>query len=203
MAKNHNPQAQVHFFITIHKYFTFGTHMCSFTFMTTYQFLVSHTYFFFLIYAHIFWNCKHLYKNKILMVIKCYAENLKYFTFVSHISSFTSMLPLVFHVWPSYLFFANANEVSTVIHKHFTLKLYTHVYILNTNANKVLTTLNILHLYTLVFLYIDKILMCMKCSGDSLKYFMFVSHICSFHVWSLMSCIFGYCKCLSSFYCNS
>ena len=44
------------------------------------------------------------------------SDSHKYFTFVSHISSFTSMIPYVFLVWQSYLLFANAYEVFTAIH---------------------------------------------------------------------------------------
>ena len=48
------------------------------------------------------------------------------------------MISLVFHVWQSYLFFANAYESLTAIHKQFTVKLYTHVYMQNGNAHEVL-----------------------------------------------------------------
>ena len=65
---------------------------------------------------------------QILMPIKCSVDSLKYFTFVSHIHSFTPMIPSVFHLWQSYLLFTNADEVFTAIYKYFTLKLYIHVY---------------------------------------------------------------------------
>ena len=50
------------------------------------------------------------------------------------------MIQLVFYIWWSYLFLAIAYEVFTAIHKHFALKLNTHVYnIQNTNAYEVLS----------------------------------------------------------------
>ena len=45
---------------------------------------------------------------------------LKYVVFVNHTCSFTSMITLVFHVWQSYLFFANVYDAFTTIYKHFT-----------------------------------------------------------------------------------
>ena len=55
--------------------------------------------------------------------MKSLVDCLMYFTFVSHICSFTPIIHLVFHVWQSYLFFANAYEVFTAIHNHFTFGL--------------------------------------------------------------------------------
>ena len=76
------------------------------------------------------------------------------------------MLPLVFYIWKSYLFFANDYEVITAICIYFILKLS-------------------------VYVYIYKKPMCMKRSVNNLKYLTFVSQICSFtsmvpyafHVW--------------------
>ena len=39
------------------------------------------------------------------------SDSHKYFTFVSHTCSFTSMIPYVFLVWQSFLFFVNAYSV--------------------------------------------------------------------------------------------
>ena len=75
------------------------------------------------------------------MPMKCSADSLKYFTFVSHICSFTSMIPLAFHVWQSYLLFANAYEFFTAIHKPFTFgrhicSLYTACHIIGIYPKK-------------------------------------------------------------------
>ena len=43
----------------------------------------------------------------------------KYFTFVSHISSFTFIIPWVFLVWQAYLFFCKFLRICTAIHKYF------------------------------------------------------------------------------------
>ena len=59
--------------------------------------------------------------------------------------SFTAMIPLVFHICQSHLFSANAYEAFTAIHKYFTLKFYTCI-------------------------YIGQILMCMKLSQSQLFY---------------------------------
>ena len=50
------------------------------------------------------YNCTHMcvYIYKILMCMKYSVDSLQYFTFVSHIFSFTSMITFVFHVWHSY-----------------------------------------------------------------------------------------------------
>ena len=98
-------QMPIKFLLLIHKDFTFGSHICSFTSVTTYVFFVWQTYFFFLIYVKIFWNCTYMY---IYTKYSCTWS----VTFASHICSFTSMMPLVFHVCQSYLCFT--------IHKHCT-----------------------------------------------------------------------------------
>ena len=97
-------------FTTIHKDFTFCSHACSITSMTTYRFLVCQTYFFFFIYVNNFWNCTSMCTyTKDIMLMKSQVDGIKYFTFVGHICSFTTMIPLVFHIWQSYLscFFMN------------------------------------------------------------------------------------------------
>ena len=83
-------------------------------------------------YIHKYFTLKlytHVYLYKMLMHMKCSVDSFKYFTFESHIWSFSSMIPLLFHVWQSHLFLANIYQVITAIHKYFTLKLYTQVYI--------------------------------------------------------------------------
>ena len=128
-------QLTMKFFTVIYKQFTCGGHISSFRYITTYGFLVWH---FFLIYVNIFWNCKHivyiqntnahkmlnwqpqiLYTSKPYLFLHIY--NPFSITFLSHICSFISTIPLVFHVWKSYLCFAYAYDIFTVIHKHFTI----------------------------------------------------------------------------------
>ena len=80
-----------------------------------------------LFYPNISWNCTRMYiQNTDTHDVLCW--QLQIFDIISYICSFTSMMPLVFHVWQSYLFFVHAYDVSHVIHKHFTLKLYTIVF---------------------------------------------------------------------------
>ena len=106
--------------IAIHKHFTFGNHTCSFTSMTTYWFLTWQTYFFLSVMPipfEIVYTCVYIqntnahemlnWEPKILYISKPYLY-------------FTSMIPLVFDVWQLYLFFANAHDIFTAIHKHFT-----------------------------------------------------------------------------------
>ena len=79
-----------------------------------------------------FWNCIHVYIYKIVISVTL-TTSIFYMgkpCLFLHVHD-----PLVFHVWEP--FFANAYEVFTALHKHFTLKLYTFVYIQNTNAHKV------------------------------------------------------------------
>ena len=113
------------------KYYTFGNHIYSLSLMNTYVFFVCKTY---------FASCICTYNlntaNMCIMLMNCYVNSLKYFTFVTHICFFSSMIPLVFHVCWSYLFvclfFGNFYEVFTAIHKHFTWQpnLFFHIWLI-------------------------------------------------------------------------
>ena len=92
----------------MHIFYVFDKHIYFLTSMTTYIFLVWKTYFVFCIYANNLGNCTHVYNAHEVKV-----DSLKYFTFVSSMFSFTSMIPLVFHVWQSYL------VIFAAIYKHF------------------------------------------------------------------------------------
>ena len=105
------------------------------------------------------------------------------------------MIPLVFHVWQSYLLFSNAYEVFNTIHKHFTFGNHScSLTSINTYRFFVWQTYFLFLIYANMFwnythVYIYKIPMPMKCQFDSLKFF--VSHICSLHIWSHQYSMFG------------
>ena len=74
-------------------HFAFESHIYSSSSMTTYVFPIYQTLFLFLIYANDFWTCTHMYiyiqnttGHEVL------SDSHKYFTFVSYIYSFTSMI---------------------------------------------------------------------------------------------------------------
>ena len=73
----------------------FGSHMCFLQMPKL--FTEIHKHFTLKLYTHV-------YMYRILMPVKCLVDSLKYFTFVSHICSLTTIIILVFHVWQSYLF---------------------------------------------------------------------------------------------------
>ena len=61
-----------------------------------------------------------------------------YFFFQIYVPFFIPCLVVFFFFF--FFFFANAYDIFTAIHKHFTMKLYTHVsYIQNINAHEVLS----------------------------------------------------------------
>ena len=88
----------------MHMCYAFGNHIYSFSFMTTYVFLVWQTYIFFLISTKIFW-WPHVYIYTNTNTHEVLKDSLKYFIFVRHICSFTSIIPYVFLVWVIFLFF--------------------------------------------------------------------------------------------------
>ena len=92
------------------------------------------------------------------------------------------MIPLVFHVWQSYLFSANAYEDSPAIHHHFTLTLYTCVYIQDNNAHEVL------HWQFQIFYICKPYLFFHDYNPFSIPY---------------LAVIFVLCKCLWRFSCHS
>ena len=100
-------------------YFAFGNHSSSFSSMTTYIFLVWHTYFSFLIcpitygIVHTGVSIQNTKGHEVL------SDSRKYFTLESHIHSFISMIPDVFLDWYLYLFSVNAYEVFTAVFINF------------------------------------------------------------------------------------
>ena len=154
--------------------------MSSYTFMTTYVFLTWHI-------------CVSLFmpiSSDILLPMKCYIDSLKYFTFVTPISSFTSMISLISHISWSYLFLASANEV---VLQFSSLIVLSNLWPLMDSSFGRDIPFSLLILisfenYTHTYIYINLII---PLSGDNLKYFSFVSHIGSstsmnplvFHVW--------------------
>ena len=88
----------------MHMYYVFGTHIYFFSSMTTYVFFVWQTDFCSLFMPRTFkivHTCVSIQNTNVHEVLN---DRLKYFTFVSHICSFTSMVCEVFLVWQSYLF---------------------------------------------------------------------------------------------------
>ena len=62
-----------------------------------------------------------------MMPMKCEADNLKYFTFVSHILFLHMYDPFSIPVWQSDMVFAYGCEVFIAVHKHFTFG--SHIFI--------------------------------------------------------------------------
>ena len=76
-------------FTVIHKHFTFGSYICSFTSITTYGFFVWQTYISFSLFMPKSFEIVHsVHIYKILMNLKCYIDNLIYLTSLSNICSF-------------------------------------------------------------------------------------------------------------------
>ena len=109
----------IEFFTAIHKHFTFSSHICSFKPMTTCGLFLAIIILFPYLYQYDLKLYTLVFIYKIPMPIKCYIDSITYFTFVSHICSFTSMIPYIFLVCLSCVF-ENAYEVFIAIHKHFT-----------------------------------------------------------------------------------
>ena len=125
-------------FTAIHNHFTFGS--CIFKSMTTYRFLIWQTYFFFLI-----WNCTECVYIQSTNAHEVWSRQPQIFDICKLCLFLIIYDPFsIPYLVVVFVFLQNAYEVFTVIYKHFTLKLYTHV-------------------------YINKILMCIKCSVDSLN----------------------------------
>ena len=96
-------------FNLIHKYFTFGNHSCSFTYMTTLDsFFGTHIsfYLFMPISYEILHTCVYIQNTNVHIVLSWQHQ---IFYICNHICSFTFMIPLVFHIWQSdFLFLSNS-----------------------------------------------------------------------------------------------
>ena len=102
-------------------YYALGNHIYSFSSMTTCIPCLADVYFslFMSITFEVVQTCVSIQNT---VAHEWLSDSNKYFTFVSHICSLPSMIPFVFLVWWSHLFFfSNTSEGFTVIHKYFKL----------------------------------------------------------------------------------
>ena len=166
--------------------------------MTTYVFHLWQTYFVFCIYANNFGNCTHMY----IMPMKCLISQSQ-----------------IFYIYKPYVLFHIYDPLSipclAVIFVCFFWPMHINFLIQSIKFNILAVIVVLSHLWTLMdslfgrhiyfpylcqyllklyrHVYVNKILMPMKCYVDSLKYITFVSLICSFismiplvfHVWAL------------------
>ena len=102
----------------MHMYFVFGNHVHSSLSLNTYVFPISQAYFFCHIYANNFWNCSYVCSHTKYYTAWGFQWQPQILSFVSHICPFTFMIPLIFLIRQSYLFYCN--DIFTAIHKYLT-----------------------------------------------------------------------------------
>ena len=103
----------------MHMYNAFDNHIYSFSSMILMYYMYSR-HISFSLFIPITFEIVHTFvsiQNANTHDMLCY--NHKYFTFLSHILSFTSIIPLIFLIWQSYLFYCH--ELFTAIHKCLTV----------------------------------------------------------------------------------
>ena len=81
-------------------FYALDSHFYSFSFITTYVFLILQRYFFLvLIYANTFEIVHTCVCIKNANACEVLSNSLKYYTFVGNICSFTSMVSYIFLIW--------------------------------------------------------------------------------------------------------